>query len=605
MNHRNVFGIHRPASARGTDLAQTSLSSLDAKFLQRFQRTVAFLDALAERLSLGLFAVRAIPTMLRRLHDNVRDARVVHLLVQRGQVFLHELLHLRRGIAHQRSQLRELLLLLAARRRRKTIEIAQKTLRLPRQWFWFPLERRTGIAQAFPLANELFRHFIDLLLQVVGCFLYFLRNLRRVRLAGVGFPLSARRAKRLFHALDRSAILIGGFLHGIELIDGRSPRGPVLRGNLDAWIFFNDDFLGGLLRACFDLDSVFSRIDERPARTLGISGGDGFQLFWRRLHRGIVAKVPIGAVHPGSARSVELTQHFSIFVAYRDFDLALSPCFGGGLVFFLRRRFALFFLFGLCRDCLIFFVALRRLGWHCLFQVVVQNRAVRRVLRGEEFLPAAPAPHAYVKSGGRVWRKERQIAARDAGVHFLDGRQVVQNPDRAAVRGQHQIIFPRLYLDVVDRHRGKIIFQRGPICAAVPGNPQTKFHAGKKQVLIPRMLAHNVHASRRLRNGVANRLPALAIVAGHKNVDRIIVTAVAIECRVGGTFSRLRGHHAADIGSLRHARNPRSHIFPALSTVARHLQVPIISSDPQHIRGQRRFAERGDRRILLYAVVPR
>src|SRR5713101_1018805 len=603
MNHRNVFGIHRPASARGTDLAQTSLSSLRAKFLQRFQRTVAFLDALAERLSLGLFAVRAIPTMLRRLHDNVRDARVVHLLVQRGQVFLHELLHLRRGIAHQRSQLRELLLLLAARRRRKPVEIAQEILRLPRQWFWFPLERRTGIAQAFPLANEFFRHFIDLLLQVVGCFLYLLRNLRRVRLAGVGFPLPARRAKGFFHALDRSAILIGGFLHGIELIDGRSPRGPVLRGNLDAWIFFNDDFLGGLLRACFDLDSVFSRIDERPARTLGISGGDGFQLFWRRLHRGIVAKVPIGAVHPGSARSVELTQHFSIFVAYRDFDLALSPCFGGALVFFLRRRLALFFLVDRCRGRLIF--ALRRLGWHGLFQVVVQNRAVRRVLRGEEFLPAAPAPHVYVKSGGRVWRKERQIAARDAGIHFLDGRQVVQNPDRAAVRGQHQIIFPRLYLDVVDRYGGEIIFQRGPIRAAVPGNPQTKFQAGKKQVLVARMLAYHVHASRRLRNAVANGLPALAIVGGHKNVDRIIVTAVPVECRVGGSFSRLRGHHAANIGSLRHARNPRSHVFPVLSAVARHLQVPIISSNPQHTGSQRRFAEGGNRRILLHAVVPR
>src|SRR6266849_3800420 len=434
--------------------------------------------------------------MLRRLHDNVRDARVVHLLVQRGQVFLHELLHLRRGIAHQRSQLRELLLLLAARRRRKPVEIAQEILRLPRQWFWFPLERRTSIAQAFPLANELFRHFIDLLLQLIGRFLNLFRNFGGVRLAGVGFPLPARRAKRLFHALDRSAILIGGFLHGIELIDGRSPRGPVLRGNLDAWIFFNDDFLGGLFQACFDLDGVFSRIDQWPARPHGVSRGDGLQLFRCRLRGWTVAKVPIGAVHAGSACCVELTQHFSIFVAYRDFDLAFSPCFGGALVFFLRRRLALFFLVDLCRGRLIF--ALRRLGWHGLFQVVVQNRAVRRVLRGEEFLPAAPAPHAYVKSGGRVWRKERQIAARDAGVHFLDGRQVVQNPDRAAVRGQHQIILSRLYLDVVDRHRGKIIFQRGPICAAVPGNPQTKFQAGKKQVLVPRMLTHNVHASRRL-----------------------------------------------------------------------------------------------------------
>src|SRR5216684_3532105 len=499
--------------------------------------------------------------MLRRLHDNVRDARVVHLLVQRGQVFLRELLHLRRGIAHQRSQLRELLLLLAARRRRKPVEIAQEILRLPRQWFWFPLERRTGIAQAFPLANELFRHFIDLLLQLIGRFLNLFRNFGGVRLAGVGFPLPARRAKRLFHALDRSAILIGGFLHGIELIDGRSPRGPVLRGNLDAWIFFNDDFLGGLLRARFDLDGVFSRIDQWPARPHGVSRGDGLQLFRCRL--------------------------------------------GGRLGFFLRRRLALFFLFGLCRDCLIFFVALRRLGWHCLFQVVVQNRAVRRVLRGEEFLPAAPAPHAYVKSGGRVWRKERQIAARDAGIHFFDGRQVVQNTDQAAVCGQHQIIFPPLYLDVVDRYGWEIIFQRGPICAAVPGNPQTKFQAGKKQVLIPRMLAHNVHASRRLRNGVANRLPALAIVGGHKNVDRIIVTAVSIECRVGGSFSRFRGHHAADIGSLRHARNPRSHVFPVLSAVARDLQVPIVRSDPQHVGGQRRFAEGGNRRILLHAVVSR
>src|SRR5258708_13213215 len=164
--------------------------------------------------------------MLRRLHDNVRDARVVHLLVQRGQVSLHELLHLRRGIAPQRSQLRELLLLWAARRRRKPVEIAKEILRLPRAWFCFPPERRTSIPQAFPLANDLFRHFIDLLLQLIGRFLNLFRNFGGVRLAGVGFPLPARRAKRLFHALDRSALLFGGFLRVPGAVHVLAPPPP-------------------------------------------------------------------------------------------------------------------------------------------------------------------------------------------------------------------------------------------------------------------------------------------------------------------------------------------------------------------------------------------
>src|SRR5260370_817685 len=67
---------------------------------------------------------------LRRHGNDVRNARVVHLLIQRGEFFLGDSLDLRRSIIDQRRQFRELFFLVSAGGGRKTVQIIEKILHL-------------------------------------------------------------------------------------------------------------------------------------------------------------------------------------------------------------------------------------------------------------------------------------------------------------------------------------------------------------------------------------------------------------------------------------------------------------------------------------------
>src|SRR6266436_7388682 len=78
-----------------------------------------------------------------------------------------------------------------------------------------------------------------------------------------------------------------------------------------------------------------------------------------------------------------------------------------------------------------------------------------------------------------------------------------------------------------------------------------------------------------------------------------------VEGKQGRTFAGPRCCHAAYVGSFGDAWHLRRYILPGLSAVARDLHVAIIGADPQHIGGERGFAERSDGGVFLDAVVPR
>src|SRR5439155_294078 len=88
---------------------------------------------------------------LRRRGDDVRDSRVIHLFIQRRQVFLCNFLDLGRSIVNQRRQLRKLFFLMRAWRGRKPIEVIQKVLHLIRERVGLPFERRPCVPPALIL----------------------------------------------------------------------------------------------------------------------------------------------------------------------------------------------------------------------------------------------------------------------------------------------------------------------------------------------------------------------------------------------------------------------------------------------------------------------
>ncbi len=192
-------------------------------------------------------------------------------------------------------------------------------------------------------------------------------------------------------------------------------------------------------------------------------------------------------------------------------------------------RFLLFLVF-------IFFVfgRLRRFRRQSFLQVIIQNRAVWRILCRKHFLPRTPPalPQVPQRRGSRA--EKCQVGTRHAGVELLDRRNVIKYPDRPPVRRQHQVVLLRLNLDVVHRHGRKIILQRRPIAAPIPRHPQSKLRSCEQQICVSGMFAHHVHRPCRIRNPVADRLPALSVIRGQKNVHIVVVVAVPVERRIRG-----------------------------------------------------------------------
>ena len=135
--------------------------------------------------------------------------------------------------------------------------------------------------------------------------------------------------------------------------------------------------------------------------------------------------------------------------------------------------------------------------------------------------------------------EERKVTCGHCRIHFLERRQVIEDPDRSAVSAQNKIVLTRLQFDVVDGNGRKIILERDPVRTMIPGNPETKFCSRKKQVSVARMFAYHVNRTGRVGNAVADRPPGFAIVGCRKNVDSVIVCPMAVKrdvCRAWRIF---------------------------------------------------------------------
>src|SRR5690348_694362 len=545
------------------------------------------------------FVAVAEPTArTRRRGNDVGDPGVVHFFVESGEV-VGDSFDGGGSFGDERGQLGQSFLLLAAGSGGKVVEVVEQALDLIGQRIGFPFEWRAGVAERLPRPRVFFGNGVSFFLQFVGGFHDVFGDFRCVFLSRVLLPLVARICERRLNAFDGVAVFVCALGHGVELFDGFMARGAVGSGEGDAIVAFDGDFLRGFFVSSFDLDGVFAGIDEWAARAKTESSGDGLLLLGGGLSGGILAQVPIRAVHAGGAGAVKFANHFAVFVRYGDFDFAFLFLSGSGFVscfssgpLFHRIRFLV--------D--ISFWSFRR---NRVLQVVAEERAIGGILGGEHLLAGAPAALANGPGGGNARREESERRVGDARIHFFDGGEVIENPNGTAVGCEDQIIVARLDFDVVHGNGREIVFQSGPIGAAVPGDPQAKFGSGKEQVGIARMLAKDVNASGGIGDAVANGFPGFAVIGGRENVNVVIVGAVSVEGGEGGAFGCFGSHNAAYIGSFGHAGGLRYNVLPGFSAVARDLQVAVVGADPEHVGGERRFAQSGDRRIFLNAVVAR
>ena len=127
-------------------------------------------------------------------------------------------------------------------------------------------------------------------------------------------------------------------------------------------------------------------------------------------------------------------------------------------------------------------------------------------------------------------------------------RDVVDDPDAAAMRGENQIVIPRLNRQVANGNGRKMVaFELRPVFSAINRNPQSKLRAEEKKIRLNQIFLDHVRVSanalRVLRRN--ERRPGLAEISGLENVRRHVAKSMAIESGVSRAGIEVAGLHPA------------------------------------------------------------
>ena len=198
--------------------------------------------------------------------------------------------------------------------------------------------------------------------------------------------------------------------------------------------------------------------------------------------------------------------------------------------------------------------------------------------------------------------KKMDIFAERPFGDLFQRRHIVEHPDRASVRRQHQRVIAWLNLYVVNPHQRQVPFHACPVRATIERHVRAEFRSQKQKILVARMLAN--HAAGHAGGQISfHRFPCFAVISGNENICAQVIAAVSIESCVYSSFGVARRHDPADIGSLRHAADLTGQILPGLPAVLGDLQITIVGAGIQQPFFDRRFSQRYDLSRSFLSVV--
>ena len=228
-------------------------------------------------------------------------------------------------------------------------------------------------------------------------------------------------------------------------------------------------------------------------------------------------------------------------------------------------------------------------------QPVVDHRAVGRVLAHRMRIGAAAEEAAApVHPVGLARLEQVRGFTRHGPRQLPQGRDVVQDPERAAVRRRDQVAL--LERQIVHRHDGEIETQRLPARAVVERYPDAPFRSDEQQTGSHRVLTDGAHELGR-GDAVDDLPPGAPVVGRLVDVGRHVFELVAVRRnvrRAGGVVRRL------DDGDARERRDRRRrHILPGLAGIARDVDQSVVRARPDQPFHARRLGEGEDRAVVL------
>ena len=215
-----------------------------------------------------------------------------------------------------------------------------------------------------------------------------------------------------------------------------------------------------------------------------------------------------------------------------------------------------------------------------VLQPDVEHRAGRPVLarigarRGVSAIPNGWAGREHVH--GRRGQLRLPLAER---------RQVVEDPERAALGGDDQVV--ALHDHVGDRDDGQVALERLPVRAVVERDVEAGLGAGVEQAAADRVFAHDAREGRvgdagdDLRPGLCRSRWSCRCTAAE------VVELVHRRRDVGRALVVRRDIDGVDADPLRDAL--RRDVVPGLPVVAREVDEAVVGARPEHARLVRRL----------------
>src|SRR5947207_10112034 len=237
----------------------------------------------------------------------------------------------------------------------------------------------------------------------------------------------------------------------------------------------------------------------------------------------------------------------------------------------------------------------------CLL-VVSNDSGVWRIIANKYGVSVGPATAAFNALLHWSRRNKGCLPRKKLRGERAPRRNIINNPDPAAMRGQNKIVFTALNREIAHRHRREpTTFELRPSLSAINRNVQTKLSSKKKQARFHdiflndmRVTSNTLRILRRHERG-----PGFPKVSGAKSVRCHVTKTMAIEGDVGTAAVVVTGLDPAYPGVRRKAGNISDHIVPALSSIAGQLQIAIVGSHPDHILVIGRLADGINSRMHL------
>src|SRR6478735_4752653 len=180
--------------------------------------------------------------------------------------------------------------------------------------------------------------------------------------------------------------------------------------------------------------------------------------------------------------------------------------------------------------------------------IIVDHGGVRRILANENRVTIGPSPLALDPLLHRPRRNERNILLQQIRSQRAQRSDVVYYPDPTAMRGENQIVAPRVNRQVANGNGRKMVaLELRPIFSAINRNPQSKLRAEEKKIWFNQILLDNMRVSANalwvLRRN--ERRPGLTEISGLENVRRHVAKSMAIKSGVSRAGIEVAGLHPA------------------------------------------------------------